>query len=153
MKDRLEKGGMMCLDVGCGRGFHAALLADKFPKSNFTGIDITLEAVHMANQKRKDNGQTYENLSFVQMDGAKMDEDWSDKFDLVTIFDACHDQMRPDLCLKEIHRVLKPGGIFSMIEADGTSNILKDKQELGDMAAVQYAYSVFHCLPTGSNSE
>ncbi|CAJ0590202.1 unnamed protein product [Cylicocyclus nassatus] len=153
LKERLEKGDMMCLDVGCGRGFHAAFLADNFPKSNFTGIDVTLEAVHMANQKRKDNGQTYENLSFVQMDGAKMDDDWSDKFDLVTIFDACHDQMRPDLCLKEIHRVLKPGGLFGMVEVDGTSNVLKDKQEMGDLAAAQYAYSVFHCLPTASNSE
>ncbi|KHJ74883.1 hypothetical protein OESDEN_25501, partial [Oesophagostomum dentatum] len=87
------------------------------------------------------------------MDGAKLDDDWSDKYDWVTIFDAAHDQMRPDLCLKEIYRVLKPGGIFSMVEVDGTSNIYKDKQELGDAAALQYADSLFHCLPLGSNSE
>ncbi|KAK6051644.1 hypothetical protein COOONC_10851 [Cooperia oncophora] len=49
---RLENGEMMCLDVGCGSGFHAALLAETYPKSNFTGIDVTLEAVHQANQRR-----------------------------------------------------------------------------------------------------
>ncbi|KAK6759020.1 hypothetical protein RB195_016318 [Necator americanus] len=109
MKERLANGGMMCLDVGCGSGFHSALLAENFPKSNFIGVDVTLEAIHLANQQRKDDGQTYENLAFIQINAAKMDDDWTDKFDIVTIFDACHDQMRLDLCLKEIHRVLKPG--------------------------------------------
>ncbi|KAK6759018.1 hypothetical protein RB195_016316 [Necator americanus] len=153
MKERLTNGGMMCLDVGCGKGFHAALLAENFPKSNFMGIDITLEAIHLANQQRKDNGQTFDNLAFIQMSAAKMDDDWTDKFDIVTIFDACHDQMRPDLCLKEIHRVLKPGGVFGMLEVDGTSNVFKDKQEKGLMAVQMYGCSMFHCLPVGSNSE
>ncbi|ETN79824.1 methyltransferase domain protein [Necator americanus] len=129
MKERLTNGGMMCLDVGCGKGFHAALL----------GL--------------KDNGQTFDNLAFIQMSAAKMDDDWTDKFDIVTIFDACHDQMRPDLCLKEIHRVLKPGGVFGMLEVDGTSNVFKDKQEKGLMAVQMYGCSMFHCLPVGSNSE
>ncbi|KAK5984823.1 Methyltransferase domain protein [Trichostrongylus colubriformis] len=113
---RLEDGGVMFLDVGCGSGFHAALLAQTFPNSNFTGIDVTMEAVHMANQKRKDNGELFDNLAFIQMNAGAMDADWSNKYDVVTIFDACHDQMRPDLCLKEIHRVLKPGGVFGMLE-------------------------------------
>ncbi|EPB74749.1 methyltransferase domain protein [Ancylostoma ceylanicum] len=150
--ERLEQGGMMCLDVGCGKGFHAAFLAKHFPKSNFTGIDITLEAVHLANQQRKDNGGTFDNLAFIQMDGAKMDPDWTEKFDLVTIFDACHDQMRPDLCLKEIHRVLKPGGVFGMVEVKGHSNIFKNKQEYGPRAAMMYGASTFVCLPVASNS-
>ncbi|EYC04217.1 hypothetical protein Y032_0089g2289 [Ancylostoma ceylanicum] len=153
MKERLEQGGMMCLDVGCGKGFHAVLLAQNFPKSNFTGIDVTLEAVHLANQQRKDNGETFDNLAFIQMDGAKMDPDWTEKFDLVTIFDACHDQMRPDLCLKEIYRVLKPGGVFGMVEVKGYSSVFKNKQELGPRATMMYGASTFVCLPVASNSE
>ncbi|KAK5976917.1 Methyltransferase domain protein, partial [Trichostrongylus colubriformis] len=96
VEKRLEKGGMMFLDVGCGSGFHAALLAETFPKSNFTGIDVTLEAVHMANQKRKDNGKMFDNLAFIQMNAAEMDADWTENYDVVTIIDACHDQTRPD---------------------------------------------------------
>ncbi|VDM76291.1 unnamed protein product [Strongylus vulgaris] len=75
--------------------------AENYPKSNFIGIDVTLEAVHMANQKRKDDGKTYDNLAFIQMDGGHMDADWTEKFDLVIIFDACHDQRRPDLVRNE----------------------------------------------------
>ncbi|KAJ1351876.1 hypothetical protein KIN20_008040 [Parelaphostrongylus tenuis] len=152
LKERLEEGGMMCLDVGCGKGFHAAFLAQNYPKSNFSGIDITLEAVHLANQQRKDNGQTFDNLAFIQMDAGHMDADWTDKYDLVTIFDACHDQMRPDLCLKEIYRVLKPGGVFGMLEVNGSSNVFTDRKEIGSVAARMYSCSLLHCLPVGSNS-
>uniref|UniRef100_A0A7I5ED65 Methyltranfer_dom domain-containing protein n=1 Tax=Haemonchus contortus TaxID=6289 RepID=A0A7I5ED65_HAECO len=150
--ERLKEGGMMCLDVGCGNGFHAALLAETFPKSNFTGIDITLEAVHQASQRRKDDGLTFDNLAFIQMNAGEMDADWTNKFDVVTIFDACHDQMRPDLCLKEIYRVLKPGGIFGMLEIKGSSNVYTDRKEIGELAAHMYGCSVLHCLPVGSNS-
>ncbi|KHJ84870.1 methyltransferase domain protein, partial [Oesophagostomum dentatum] len=124
-----------------------------FPKSNFTGVDVSHEAIRLAEQLRKPNGGKYDNLTFMQMDGSKLDESWTSKFDLVTIFDACHDQMRPDLCLKEIHRVLKPGGVFGMVEVDGTSHIFKDKQQLGEIATMNYCASLFNCLPLGSNSK
>ncbi|KHJ86329.1 hypothetical protein OESDEN_13925 [Oesophagostomum dentatum] len=52
LKERLEAGGLKCLDVGCGKGFHSAFLASNFPKSSFTGIDITTEAVRLAKQQK-----------------------------------------------------------------------------------------------------
>uniref|UniRef100_A0A0M3JC51 Methyltransf_11 domain-containing protein n=1 Tax=Anisakis simplex TaxID=6269 RepID=A0A0M3JC51_ANISI len=55
------------------------------------------------------------------------------------------------LILKEIYRVLKPGGTFSMIEVDGTGNIRTDKAK--GIAAFIYGISLFHCLPVGSDSE
>ncbi|KJH50632.1 methyltransferase domain protein [Dictyocaulus viviparus] len=132
-KERLEEGGMVCLDVGCGKGVHSALLAETYPNSNFSGIDITMEAVQSANQQRKSNGERFDNLAFFQMNAAQMDADWSEKFDLVTIFDACHDQMRPDL-------------------VNGTSNVFTDRNNIGSIAAQMYGCSLFHCLPVGSNS-
>ncbi|KHJ93006.1 hypothetical protein OESDEN_07093 [Oesophagostomum dentatum] len=40
-----------------------------------------------------------------------------------------------------------------MLEVYGTSNIYKDKQELGEQAAARYAGSIFGCLALGSNSK
>ncbi|VDM65278.1 unnamed protein product [Strongylus vulgaris] len=151
VKERLEQDGMTCLDIGCGKGFHCTLLAENYPKSNFTGIDIAERAIILA--KQRSDGAPYNNLTFLQMDGSKLDADWTGKFDLVTIFDACHPQMRADLCLKEVFRVLKPSGIFGMVEIYGTSNIYKDKEEMGQFAAMRYAGSMFNCLPLGSNSK
>ncbi|VDM49413.1 unnamed protein product [Toxocara canis] len=151
MREKLEKGGIEVLDVGCGRGVHAAEFAKHFPKSFFTGIDISLDAIVGANKRRDEANEGLENLSFLQMNAQDLKDSWSDKFDWVTMFDACHDQTRPDLSLKEIYRVLKPGGLFSMVEVDGTGNVYKDKQN--DYSKFIYGISLFHCLPVGSDSE
>ena len=87
----------------------------------------------------------------MQMNAQKLNADWTDSFDWVTIHDACHDQTRPDLSLKEIHRVLKPDGVFSMLEIKGTSNVCADKQKDASGSAFFYAVSMFHCLAVGSN--
>jgi SAM-dependent methyltransferase len=108
--EQLEQGIHM-LDVGCGSGFHVSLLglistlhygnfvAENFPKTNFTGIDLCLDAVTAANQARFEQGKSLQNAAYFQMDARKLKDDWTEKFDWVTIFDACHDQTRPDLVI------------------------------------------------------
>lgn len=151
MKEKLEKGGIHVLDVGCGRGVHAAEFAKHFPKSYFTGIDISLDAVVGANKRRDEANEGLENLSFMQMNAQDLKDEWTGKFDWITMFDACHDQTRPDLSLKEVYRVLKPGGLFSMVEVDGTGNVYKDKET--EYSKFIYGISLFHCLPVGSDGE
>lgn len=149
MKEALESG-ISFLDVGCGNGFHIAELAQAFKKSTFTGVDLTPVAVKKANERIEKLGLT--NATFIQTDARAMNSTWNDKFEFVMIFDACHDQCRPDLVLKEIYRVLKPGGVFAMVEIDGTSNVYEDRQKFGIKCAAMYSSSVFHCLPVGSNT-
>ncbi|EFO17845.1 hypothetical protein LOAG_10653 [Loa loa] len=151
MQNKLEEGGIHILDVGCGRGMHIAELASHYPKCFFTGIDLSLEAVVGANKKRDEANAGLDNVSYMQMNGQMMRDDWTEKFDWVMMFSACHDQMRPDHCLKEIYRVLKPDGLFSMFETDGTSNVYKDKEM--NTSTFMYGLSLSHCLPIGMNSE
>lgn len=47
--------------------------------------------------------------------------------------------------------MLKPDGLFSMIEVDGTSNVFKDKGSA--VSTFMYGISLTHCLPVGMNSE
>ena len=54
--------------------------------------------------------------------------------------------------LKEIHRVLKDDGVFTMVDIKGTSNPFEDKKHYGAYAATQYGISLLHCLPISSNS-
>ncbi|VDN28196.1 unnamed protein product [Cylicostephanus goldi] len=96
IKYKLEEG-IEVLDVGCGNGLHSTILAQEFPKSHFIGIDFTEDAIDLAKEQRRANGEKIDNLTFLQMDGTKMDTEWTNKFDLVIVFDACHDQTRPDL--------------------------------------------------------
>uniref|UniRef100_A0AC35TZS1 Methyltranfer_dom domain-containing protein n=1 Tax=Rhabditophanes sp. KR3021 TaxID=114890 RepID=A0AC35TZS1_9BILA len=154
MKEKLDGTEVIeCLDVGCGNGFHVTHLAEHYPHSNFTGIDITLTAIRQALATRSEEGKSLHNTAFYEMNGSKLRDEWSNNFDWVMMFDACHDQHRPDLSLKEIYRVLKPGGVFTMIEVDGTSNVYDDKKQKGELSAFLYSVSFYHCLPIGSNSE
>ncbi|KAF1754127.1 hypothetical protein GCK72_020687 [Caenorhabditis remanei] len=151
--EKLEAGGIRVLDVGCGGGFHSSLLAEQYPKAHFVGLDIGADAINQAKKRKTKSGGIFNNLEFIECDAGKMPEIWTDSFDLVLIFDACHDQCRPDLCIQEIHRVLKPNGTFAMVEVLGSSNVFTDKATMGPLAAMMYGCSMFHCLPVGSNCQ
>uniref|UniRef100_A0A0N4ZJY0 Methyltranfer_dom domain-containing protein n=1 Tax=Parastrongyloides trichosuri TaxID=131310 RepID=A0A0N4ZJY0_PARTI len=154
MEEKLESTEKTeCLDVGCGSGFHVFELAQMYPNSHFTGLDITKEAIELANNKLKNKHDNLKNVTFINMDAAKMKKEWDNKFDWITIFDACHDQCRPDLSLKEIHRCLKPDGVFTMIEIKGSSNCYTDKKTDPWASAMLYSMSLFHCLPVGNSTE
>ncbi|CAJ0587443.1 unnamed protein product, partial [Mesorhabditis spiculigera] len=148
---KLAAGGMKCLDIGCGNGFHVQLFANEYPKSEFYGLDLVPEAIEAANQQKAADGT--KNSTFIACDAAHLPHDWGNTFDFVTIFDACHDQTRPDLSLREIHRVLKPGGIFAMVEVKATGSVLEDKKTDPLRSSMHYGCSLFHCLPVGSNKE
>ncbi|KAI1704615.1 methyltransferase domain-containing protein [Ditylenchus destructor] len=94
MKEALSNG-IKVLDVGCGCGFHAMELASHFPNSHFTGVDLGEEGIKDAQKEAAE--KQLKNTSFMCANANKLDTSWTDKFDLVLIFDACHDQTRPDL--------------------------------------------------------
>lgn len=68
-----DHGNMKAIDLGCGTGEQTALLAEKFPQSNFTGIDSSPEML-----ARAENLQ-HERLQFRQLTTEKVlesDERW-----------------------------------------------------------------------------
>ncbi|ULT87083.1 hypothetical protein L3Y34_006682 [Caenorhabditis briggsae] len=97
--EKLEAGGLRVLDVGCGNGFHSSLLAEKYPTTQFVGLDIGSDAIQKAKERKTKTGTLFKNLEFVECDAGKMPVNWTGSFDLVLIFYACRDQCRPDLCI------------------------------------------------------
>uniref|UniRef100_A0A1I7TY43 Methyltranfer_dom domain-containing protein n=1 Tax=Caenorhabditis tropicalis TaxID=1561998 RepID=A0A1I7TY43_9PELO len=151
IQERLQSG-IRVLDVGCGSGIQVKLLAEHFPNSHFIGLDITEKAIEAARLLKKSDGSDFENLEFLVADAGDMPKSYTDSFDLVLLFGSCHDQMRPDLCMKEVHRVVKSDGIVAVTDVDGSSNVYTDRETYGKMAAMKYGGSMLHCLPVGSNS-
>jgi ubiquinone/menaquinone biosynthesis C-methylase UbiE len=132
--------GLDVLDLGCGSGRALLHLARRFPRSRFTGFDLEAAAIEAARGEAR--RARLENVRFEVRDAARLDEERA--FDLVTTFDAIHDQARPDLALAGIRRALRPGGTYLMQEikaraehADNASNPL---------AAFLYAISCMHCM-------
>jgi 2-polyprenyl-3-methyl-5-hydroxy-6-metoxy-1,4-benzoquinol methylase len=67
-----------------------------------------------------------------------------ERFDLITAFDAIHDQAHPAQVLAGIARALRPGGTFLMVDIRASSN-LEDNLE-HPLATMLYTTSTMHCM-------
>lgn len=133
--------GIDVLDVGCGSGGVLHELARLFPRSRFTGYELSAEAVTEARAIAAE--LRLANARFAVRDAADLDAEAA--FDLVTAFDAIHDQARPDAVLAAIARALRPDGVFLMQEIRGSSRVEEDARL--PLAPFLYTVSCFHCMP------
>jgi SAM-dependent methyltransferase len=137
--DRL-RDGIDVADVGCGEGHTVNLMAREFPRSRFTGFDFMAEALRPARAEAAAWGLT--NATFVECDIAKPVTPAA--YDLVTAFDAIHDQAHPSAVLANVRTALRPGGVFLMADFNASSR-LEQNLEL-PWASFLYAISTIHCM-------
>ena len=140
LADRLSAGASV-LDVGCGTGHVVNLLARAFPRSTFTGYDLSVDAITAARTEAASFGLT--NATFEVRDVTTMPA--ADRFDVVTAFDAIHDQAQPRRVLAEIRRVLADDGMFVMVDINASSD-LADNIGGHPLAPYFYWISLFHCM-------
>ncbi len=143
---RMTAGIRVC-DLGCAEGLALILMAEAFPRSEFTGIDISAEALVKARAQAARRGLA--NIRFLRRDAADLAgaADLSAAFDYVTAFDAIHDQTRPLDALRGVHALLKSGGAFSMVDIAAETGIEANRAH--PMGPFLYTVSLMHCLPVG----
>ena len=137
------ESGLRVADVGCGTGYCVNLMAKRFPRSTFIGYDASEPAIAHAREEAAAMGVT--NATFVVADVARLAV--SAPFDLVTAFDAIHDQARPAAVLARVRESLTRGGVFVMLEPSASSEL---QENVGlPMAAYVYTISTMHCMAVG----
>ncbi|CAH1253810.1 Hypp1249 [Branchiostoma lanceolatum] len=141
LREDLESG-IRVLDVACGRGITTLILAQHFPNSNFVGTDLCEDAIQWPTEEVTKRGLA--NVTFQVQDLAKMPADWSDSFDYVLVWDAVHDQADPDRALREIFRMVKSGGRFSMVDIRGHTELADNMRDPASPA--HYGISLLHCM-------
>ena len=140
LEARLE-AGIEVLDAGCGQGSALIALAGRYPRSRFTGYDLEEEAIAHASEMARRGGLS--NVTFETRDLTGYDE--RARFDLVTSFDAVHDQKDPAGLIRGLQGALRPGGIYLMQDIGGSAR-LENNLDF-PMAAFLYAISCAHCTP------
>jgi 2-polyprenyl-3-methyl-5-hydroxy-6-metoxy-1,4-benzoquinol methylase len=142
LADRLA-AGIRVLDLGCGRGLIMTRLAELYPKSRFTGMDLSPEAIAYA--RGESSKKALNNINFIAINLSNFDETaQSESFDFITTFDAIHDQAKPLSVLKGIHRALKTGGIYLMQDISGSSQVHKNIAH--PIGTFLYTVSCMHCM-------
>lgn len=132
--------GIDVADVGCGSGRAMVILGEAFPASRFVGIDMSDVGIERARALAAARGVA--NVRFEVHDAAALDHDAD--FDLVTTFDAIHDQAHPDTVLAAIFAAVRPGGTYLCVEPSASSH-LHENVDL-PMAPLLYTVSTMHCM-------
>jgi SAM-dependent methyltransferase len=132
--------GVDVADVGGGSGRALNLLAEAFPASRFTGFDMSEGGI--ARARADAEAAKLANVTFVLRDAAALGE--RERFDVMTSFDAIHDQARPDEVLAGIAAALRPGGSYLCVEPKASSH-LHENLDL-PMAPLLYTVSTMHCM-------
>lgn len=136
---QLEKG-IDVLDVGFGRGVALNMMAERFPRSRFTGYEISEEGIAYARGEAEAAGS--KNVQFLKQDAATFED--VERFDLICTFDAVHDQASPFALLKNIHRALKPDGVYLMQDIDAHTQVEKNVDH--PLGTLLYTVSTMHCM-------
>ena len=115
-------------------------MAKAFPASRFTGIDFSDEGLAVGRAEAQRLGLA--NATFV----AGTSPRWmrSETYDVITVFDAIHDQAQPAKVLENIYRALRPGGVLLMVDIKASTR-LEDNVGV-PLATYLYTVSTMHCM-------
>jgi len=95
-----------CLDAGCGSGRYSVALKKMNPHMSVTGLDVSSDAINFGRQMAKRKGVE---VSFQT--GSVLDLPFEDEsFDFVFSNGVLHHTSSTEQGLREINRILKPGG-------------------------------------------
>jgi 2-polyprenyl-3-methyl-5-hydroxy-6-metoxy-1,4-benzoquinol methylase len=134
------RSGVDVADFGCGSGHAINLMAQAFGASRFTGIDFSDEAIAAGIEEAARLGLA--NASFEAHNLSELDK--IAVYDVITVFDAIHDQAQPARVLENIYRALRPGGVLLMADVKASSR-LEDNVGV-PMTTYLYTTSLMHCM-------
>ncbi|MEM9220785.1 MAG: class I SAM-dependent methyltransferase [Pseudomonadota bacterium] len=133
--------GVDVVEVACGGGRALLKMAEAFPNSTFTGIDLCEDAFAEARVQALKNG--LDNLTFRTLDLSTVTA--LGKFDLVTGFDAVHDQKDPLGLIKTVFHSLKADGVFLMQDIGGSRDLVTNMEN--PLSPLLFTISPMHCTP------
>ena len=138
--DHLSASGGRIVDVGCGSGVAARLMAASFPKAAVTGIDPSEQAVAAARSDSRAAG--LDNLAYEQ--GTFDDLDRFGPVDLLVTLDVLHDLPRPQEAVAAARRNLAESGWWLVADIKARGDLESNRKI--PVLPYMYAMSVFYCM-------
>jgi SAM-dependent methyltransferase len=144
--DRLAAGGTV-VDVGCGHGASAVVLAQTYPQARITGFDFHAPSVETARLRAEEAGVTAQ-TTFEVADA----KGYSGTYDVICFFDCLHDMGDPVGIARYALEHLAEDGTILLVEpfaVDGRA----DNIATNPMAPLLYTASSTICTPNSLSQE
>ncbi|PWM23092.1 MAG: class I SAM-dependent methyltransferase [Oscillospiraceae bacterium] len=107
-------------ELGCGGGRNVRQLLRRYPAARITALDYSAISVEKTKRVNRRDIQN-ERCHVVQGDVARMPFE-DERFDLATAFETVYFWPGPGESFREVYRILKPGGVFLIVnESDGAN--------------------------------
>ena len=116
-----NEGTPVCVDLACGTGDVTFALARRYPQGTVCGVDLTTEMLDIARAKNR-----YSNVSLELGDMHRLSFP-SASVDIVTGSYALRNAPALTDALREVHRVLRPGGTAAFLDFSKSPNWLSQR--------------------------
>ena len=158
-----KKSSLQLLDIATGTGDLAIEIAQKYPDASVTGLDLAPQMLEIGRSKAQKKNLSNA-ITFIEGDAENLPFQ-DNTFDAITVAFGVRNFETPVKGLKEIKRVLKPGGQLVILEFSKTRNkvfngifnfyfkyILPSIGRLisKDARAYQYLYDSVQAFPSGN---
>ena len=144
VEDKLRVGAKVA-DVGCGLGASTRLMAEAYPRSQFSGYDYDPESIELARGKTQKT--TIKNAVFEVAAAAAYP---GTDYDLVAMFDCLHDMGDPIGAARHVRKTLAPDGTWLIVEPIAGDKV---EQNLNPVGRAYYAFSSFLCTPNSLSQD
>ena len=138
------RGGATVVDIGCGAGVAAEVVAEAFPESRVIGMDPSEHAMAAAADRADAAGLdnlefrtgTFDSLDDLQAEGIEVD--------LLLTLDVIHDLPRPGAAVRSARSCLADDGVWLIADIRAAGS-LEDNRRL-PMLPLMYGMSILYCM-------
>jgi ubiquinone/menaquinone biosynthesis C-methylase UbiE len=100
------------LEIGCGNGVQAMYIKDKYKPLSITGVDLNQANIEIANSEKERINTDKDNIIFHVDDAQNLSKIRSGSIDVLLNIESAFHYPDKSAFLKEVCRVLKPGGEY-----------------------------------------